>query len=711
MRMLSLLLGLALLLSTAFAAEFAIAPYLYSAEKGAAVDYLTFQSGDSNAKVAKINGEESLLLLDGKLVTDKATIAGVMSGYYQANYYASPGDLAELKGYADRFNASRNVQTKYGPAEQICYTSGTFLAHKPCNDLASCIQTATMFCTITGSDGCMVDLLATHILTYKKSIDKLNDAYSKFSLAYSGFGPTTITDSLNSMDASFDSMKAAADEVSQSKLRQPEKIPCNAGCDSAHIQNCCLGVCPEAQFDYAAITAGKAKVASLRAKTQPFANLDIIVAKIALSTQDRINYKQGEEKAAIFAPKYNSSKAKYGGLKAQAVEAKALASDSNFVSVADAFLSKTEELDQRMEKRQFDGFDALLSGYESAGKSLSSMINNSTSAYRTALEAQDAAGDQILQAQWRVDRLSTASLASYNSLADRKNKLDAKFAPPMTAAQYGSLAGEYGKVESDTRTYVASSSTAADAVFSAGNTFGRASVDGAMSLVSSMVPISFKTRQSFARYVPPMVLGAIDLSILAVALLAFVAVFYHFHGFFKSRIAISGWLLAMLGFMLMLVVGSVGFYSIVLSNERATSFYEFFGTIRASDRAAVIVDRSGATDPGAQAMSNCADQLEAQLSVLGKKTLKYYISGDGCSYRIPKPTANNSTSAGFEVKSGLSAANCLDSIPDVPVFDLKYSSENQVPVFTTVVAKQALIKGNEAYYAKNPMCDIANVLN
>lgn len=701
MRMLSLLLGLALLLPIPFAAEFAIAPYLYSGERGAPVDYLAFQSGDSAAKVAKISGEESLLLLDGKLVTDKATIASVLTDYYQKNFYASPDDLTELKGYADRFNKSRNAQTKYGPAEQICYTSGTFLAHKPCNDMSSCLATATLVCSLTGADGCTVDLLATHILSYKKGVDKLNDAYSKFSLAYSGFGPGTITDSLNSMDASFDSMKAAADEVKQSKLRFPESGSCPD----------CIGICPEAKFDYTAITAGKAKVASLRAKTQPFADLDKIVAKIALSTQDRINYKEGEEKAAIFAPKYNASKAKYGGLKAQAVEAKALASDSNFVSVADAFLSKAEELDQKMEKRQFDGFDALLSGYESAGKSLSSMINNSTSAHRTALEAQDKAGDQLLQAQWRVNRLSRSSLDTYNSLADRKNKLDAKFAPPMTGTQYGSLAGEYGKVESDARTYVASSATAVDALFSAGNTFGRASVDGAMSIVSSMVPISFKTRQSFARYVPPLVLGAIDLSILAVVLLAFVAVFYHFHGFFRSKLAISGWLLAMLGIMLVLVVGSVGFYSVVLSNEKSTSFVEFFGTIRASGSAAVIVDQTGASEVAAAAMRDCADQIDSQLAALGKKALRYSINGKDCGYKIPKSTANNSSATGFDVKSGLSSSNCLDGVPDIPVFDLKYSSSNQVPVFTTVVTKQALIKGNEAYYGEKPMCDIANVLN
>ena len=60
--------------------------------------------------------------------------------------------------------------------------------------------------------------------------------------------------------------------------------------------------------------------------------------------------------------------------------------------------------------------------------------------------------------------------------------------------------------------------------------------------------------------------------------------------------------------------------------------------------------------------------------------------------------------------SGLTSSACLDNIPDVPVFDLQYAKENAAPAFTTVVTKQAIVKGNETYYGKTPMCDIANVL-
>jgi len=254
-----------------------------------------------------------------------------------------------------------------------------------------------------------------------------------------------------------------------------------------------------------------------------------------------------------------------------------------------------------------------------------------------------------------------------------------------------------------------------DSVFGVGNAIGRASVDGTVALASSMGPISFKTRQSMAKYVPPVVLAVIDLSILSVGLLAFVAVFYYFHRFFKSKLAISGWALLMLGFVFVLLIGSVGFYSIVLSTEKFATFTDFHGSLLASDRAAVIVEESGATSTGVTAMHGCADQITAQLSAMGKQTYKYYISGTKCTAITPKAVAagSNNTSAtatAYETKEK-TAAECLDNIPDMPIFDLQHDSETKPPVFTTVVTKQAIFKGPDSYYGKKPMCDAANVIN
>lgn len=704
MKFLSMFAALLLVFSSLSFAEFNLAPYMYASEKDATVDYVTFASAANNSsvKIITINGEEALLLVNERMVTDRGQISTLLNEYYKKNYYPSTEDLSALQGDTDAFNKSRNYMTKYGPAEKTCRAGGTFLDYKPCTDLNSCTATASLVCTITGAEGCMMDLLATYILDYKKSIDKLDDGYGRFITAYSLLGPGTLSTEFNDMSASLVTMKEGADSIAKSKLRFPESGFCGD----------CLGVCPEQHFDYTALKSAQDKILELQAKTAPYNSLETTIAQVTASTEDRIKFKAGEEKAIIFSPKLKSSTAKFAGLKAQATEAKALVSDSSFVTAADGFLNKGDEIEQKFAKREFDGFDSLLSAYETSGRTLTAMINNSTAAYRTAADAQDSASDKVLEAQWSVNRLSKASVDSYNSLAERKNKLDATFKPPMSSLQYMSLSENYNKITSDSKTYLAASSSVQTSIFSAGNALGRTSVDGAMSLVSSMTPVSFKTRKSVATFVPPLVLAVIDLSILAIGLLVFVGLFYYFRGFFRNKIAASGWALTFLFFVFVLVVGSGAFYAMVMGSEEYTRFADFFDTYKVATTVSVVVEESGAPQDAIIAMRKCADQIAEQSALLGKKTNKYYIQGNTCTSIIPKGvSANNSTSIAYETKTNLIAADCLDNMQDVPIFDLYPSDTDKPPVFTTVSIKSATFKYTEQTYGEKPMCRIANILN
>jgi len=91
----------------------------------------------------------------------------------------------------------------------------------------------------------------------------LNAAYSSFLSSYNGFSTSNVAGSFDLMDSAFDSMKSAADEVSQSKLRLPDQIPCPC----TNSSDCCLGRCPEARFNYSAITSGKAAIVNLSIKS------------------------------------------------------------------------------------------------------------------------------------------------------------------------------------------------------------------------------------------------------------------------------------------------------------------------------------------------------------------------------------------------------------------------------------------------------------
>ena len=698
MRTTYLLAGIALLLCVSFA-QFDVSSYLYASEQNASVNYTSFSASNGNAKLVTVNGQEAMLLLNDTLLTDKAQISSVLGAYYTANFYPSASQLSQLQSYAQAFNASRNYATQFGPAETTCLR-GVGLLDKPCSDLTSCMQTASLVCYLNGASGCEADVLAPAILDYKQSTDKLSDGYSKFESAYNAIGPSTLPSSLSSMDAAFVEMKSGADKIMQNDLRYPA---------SGETCYTCMGICPEGHFDYNSISKGRQAIASLQASTAPFALLSATVDKIALSVQQRQAYRAGEEEAAIYQPKLDAAEAAFGGLKSQAEEAKALVADSNFVAAANSFLDKQTQLEQNLDTRSFSGFDALLSSYQSAGRALALVVNNSTAAYRNAASAQDRAGDLIIEAEWRVNKLSSASVDAYNSLAARKNTLDGQFKPPESSAQYAALAGQYDNLSNDARAYIATSSSFQDSVFGVGNTLGRASVDGVMGIASSMVPVSFQTRQGVAKYVPVLVVGAIDVAMLAVAIIAFVAVFYYFHGFFRSKLAISGWALTLLGFVFVLLIGSVGIYSIIANSDRFASYNEFYGAIQSSGQAAVIVEQTGVSDSTAKAMGACADQIASQMLLMNKTTSKYYINGNSCSSAIPKN--GSGPNATYIVKTGLTSSACLNSMPDVPIFDLYYSNSDQAPVFTTVVTKSATIKGDTAYYSKQPMCDPANVLD
>lgn len=205
------------------------------------------------------------MTFSNKLTTSLFLLLIVIAFFAPLGYAETPTvsqtDLAMVKTHADAFNQSRNYQTRFGPAEYVCWTQGTFLAYQPCHDIPTCTQTANLVCSVNGQQGCMLDVLAIHILDYKNGVDKLNAAYSLFLNGYNSFA-SNKANSLNTMNNAFDAMKSAADVVSHSKLRYPEKISCAC----TQTIDCCLGLCPEAHFNYTAIAAGKQKISDIRTK-------------------------------------------------------------------------------------------------------------------------------------------------------------------------------------------------------------------------------------------------------------------------------------------------------------------------------------------------------------------------------------------------------------------------------------------------------------
>ncbi|MEM4555073.1 MAG: hypothetical protein QXT25_04465 [Candidatus Anstonellaceae archaeon] len=672
----------------AFAALLAadISTYLYPYENASSISYITFNSSFGTAKIATVAGQEILLLLNEDVVSDKEKIKSIISEYYTKTFYPSNSELERLYGLFSSFNSSRNSKDKlFGrPAEQTCIKEGIMLAHYPCSTQSECMMTATMLCTRMG-ELCDPRILAEPILNYSKAIQKLNQGEKEFLSAYSSFSPANFSSSVQAMQNALALMKSGADEVSKSILRFPENL---SSCRD------CLGLCPEPRFDFISFSEAQKMLEQMKKNAASFAKLESTAEKLASSTERRLAYKKGEEEVKIFEPKFRQAKSRFEGIAAWAVETKKLVADSDFVSAANEFLGIEEKLSQKIQLRNFTDFEKLLSSYSLAGNKLVSLVNNSTTAYQKARDAQDNASDLVILAQWRTNRLSSQSVQEYNILAQKKNQLDAKFTPPMTSQQYEALAAEYQKLSEDAKRYIDKSYSFQDSIFGAGSQMGHAMVEGTMDAISGIVPISFKTRQSIAKYAPLAIIVMIDFALLLLGIAMFVYAFYHFHRFFVSKVAISGWVLIFIGFLVVLVLGSVGLYSIIVNSDRAVSFEDFKRVLAGSKEVAIVTNEQGVPAEAVEAMRKCALQIQAELEAQNKTARKYFVS---------------STCTVSEGNKTRQEKDCLEHLPDIPIFDLHYSAENQPPSFTVVVAKSAIFKGNKEYYSKLP-CDPANVL-
>ncbi|MCX8197543.1 MAG: hypothetical protein N3G80_04505 [Candidatus Micrarchaeota archaeon] len=660
-------------------------PYLYPHENSGMLNFTAFEVQNGTAKIVKISGQEAFLLLNDNIIYEKDQIKAILSEYYYKAFYPSKSDFEKLQSYFLSFNASRNSKTKFGPAEQTCLQY-TFLLSHPCDSMPSCLKTASLLCALSGAQGCEADMLAVHILAYSKSLEKIRSGEKNFISAFNSVTPQTLSSYVPLMQDALASMKSGADEILKNKLRFPESSSCAD----------CFGLCPEPKFDFSSLSSAQSMLSQMKEKAAMLATLDAVAEKIALSTKERQEFKKGEELAKIYAPKIEAAQASFGGLAASAIEAKKLVADSDFVSAANAFLEAEEALSKKLATRNFSDFDSALSSYYSSAKKLSSMINNSTLPYFEALAAQDEAGDLVIKAQWRVNKLSKSSVDAYNALAKKKNQLDASFSPPLSSSQYFSLASSYKNLSAEAKRYIEASKSFQDSIFGSGSKIGQAMVDGTLKTISGSIPISFKTRQSMARYVPMVIIAAIDLAILLLGIAFFVYVFYHFHKFFTSKLAISGWVVAFIGFIAVLVAGSVGIYSIIVNSDRAISFDNFEKALLSSDKAAILVDEATAPSGAIDAMRGCASQIRMQLEKMNKTAVSYFAGKSSCTIQ--------------EGNKSSTVSSCIESIPDLPVIELQYSPQVETPTFTTIVAKSAIFKGNQEYYSKKPLCDPANVL-
>lgn len=673
---------------------FDISPYLYDGETAASVTTQNVTSDAGSYTLYSISGVPSFLVdSDGNVVKDTAILEATMRDHFQRTLLPSPDELKGVRDQLLSFNASRNLRSRFGPIEDVCL-GATALKALPCNTTASCDQTAHVVCTLAsvgGAGGCYESLISPPILAFSLAVASFN---SDTAAALSDLSTLTLDNvgaQLSGVQTRISSLKASANIVASSTLRFPELgDKCPEGGN-----NGCIGICPTPHLDVASLDAASAGVTSLTARLGPISSLASTARQISSATAERLDYRQSSAQAAVWAPKWKTMRAKYSDLQINASSLIPYNKDSNFTAAMGVFQSKWNAIDARVAARNFSGIETDFAALGDSVPALQAAVAVGTRSYRDTRVAQNHVSDVLAQVRWRVAGAADKPVISaYNSLASRKNALDANFTPPLASAQYLTLMRGYSALETDARKFLVSQGGAADPISSVGEQFGQASINGVFSLTDALVPVPAATRASMAPVIPPVVLLLADLAIVSIALMVFIAALVYLKPLFRSRRVLGLGAVLFFIFLFLLGLGSVGLFILIGQSAQSGNVDDYLNLLSFSNSSYVAVDRSGASAEAISSMTRCAANITGQVRErMNKSVFTFSYAGKTCAWGS---------------QANLSLESCLNKMGGQPIIYLHYNKTSAPPLFSVVYQKQADVWGDADYYGK---CEIGDVLN
>ncbi len=685
-------LAFVLLLSlSTLAYSFNLSAYLYDGENASSVTSQALPSSDGVVyTLYTIGGVPSILTADGQPMSDAKAIEAVLRSYYNTALAPSPDERAALRAQLLAFNDSRNFKTRFGKSEDVCMQS-VGLATNPCNDTQSCYVTANVVCGLYaaggGGSGCYPEILEPMLLDFQTHVTNFNAGVKTVLSDLSALDIDHAAGSIAEAQSTIASLKTDAAAQSKTKLRFPEG---NDSCPD------CVAICPSPHLDTASLDALSASLSNLSTRLSPAYSVSTTSLQISSATADRSTYQQSLALAAIWLPKWTAFKNQYGGLRDNATAVAFYLRDSNFTSAYSSFQSSWTSMENRAAARNYSGVENDLSALQRAVPALQQYVTIGAQPYRDALLAQNHVGDALKQARWSVRLSDSKAVAAYNALVLRKNALDATFTPPLTSTQYNTLTSNYTAMLSDVNLFISSQGQSTSAAGSIGEQFGQASVNGVFSLTDALVTVPPSTRTSLAPAIPPIVLALIDLAVVSIALLVFIAGLYYLRPLLRSRAALGLWVSALFVFLFVLGLGSVGLYALINQSANSGNLGDYLNLLRASNRSYVAIDTAGAPADALAAMTGCSANITAQISARFNNTRPVSVfsySGKSCTW------------AG---QSNWTYDQCLQKTGGQPIIFLHYNATAASPRFSVVYQKQADVWGNAGDFNK---CEIGDVLN
>jgi hypothetical protein len=686
-----------LLALVALSSAFSVDDYLYSYEDSPSVTYENFTQNGKQYSIISLDGEDALMLENGKLMNDSSEIDSVLELYYLSQYYPSDDEVDDLMDLLEAYNDSRNDGHKFPDKEEYVCREIIFIDGRVkdggqpifCRDESddeNCKKASMLMfqflSSVSGtppvsSPSALVDPLKEFGFASYGTDRILDDLDSKFEDAES--------DRAKMMTALQDTQDAIPDLEDYLEDLEDSQWGWTAqkGCDQNHW---CL--CPDIDLNDSHLEDIEDQVDDLIDKIGPFDQFAEVSAQIYTQSMDRHHYATVEKKAADHLEDFQELEEDGAAAISLGDEAVSHVSNYSLSLNLSKLRSLHTDIPDDIEDREFNTTEDDIEEYEELIDYVNDVSFLMLQQYNATLDAKHETDSIVVLLEARD--LDPVSKESLEVLENHTADLDAEFRDGLTIEELKSLEVEYKSVRDEAQNLLSTETEApATQVLLLFRGFAR-------NVNTGIAGFAEKTEIIEREEIPqsPVTLGLFSglvfLSLASIALLVFLYVVA------TTRFSIpqTSHILASAFFSVLLLLLSFSVFMFLFLGKTSTdaTLTEFLTDFESKEETAIAVDLRNASYSDSLAMASCAEDLAKSMGDQNKSWTLYKISGNTCTQETPDANATLDTNECLADMGNASSA-----------FMLGYSDTNEPPKFSVIYTNKAEIKANYDYYESCPL--------
>lgn len=680
---------------------FNIDNFLYPSENKTMVSYENFTQNSITYSIIKISNKETILLKTGKEMTNESEIASVLKTYYKSKYYPTQVEIDNITNLIKLYNQSRTDGD--AKEEQFCMgaqlkVDGTIIVEGKkkleCVDNASCNFAAQLVYTkwYSGAFESWQKYLS-HMKPFATASYGTTAIVNTSLYMIENSNEETLYNAISYLKNAIPNLSKYKSDIETSVFRSPNKG------ESCKIDKC-NGICPPIDLNDTAFTMLNNSVNALESKLAPFAKYKNISGYVSNSTQVRIAFYTGENKAdyydSIFEPlreKENKSIEKANELSKSII--------NNSLKVKIEILSQMgNKINKSITDRNFTTIDADLEEYSTLISSTTAAIESTESVYTQSLNASKNIAIQILILESKEIGGDDASL--FQDLVNKSKRMDEKLKTAnLTVEDHAAIVANYSEVAGalngiETRQKENAITTVMSNFKAATYKTGDSLFDAVKS--SNIIPEKDLASNKWYFTVGFSILTFLSLSSIIVLIISIRIIRKNVTTMRMVMYAI-GSLAVIIFFLIFSILIYYYLDKATVTSDISVWLNEFWNS---GKNLSVIINVKNLSDDNVNSMKGCAlliaSAFEEKATLGGaNKTVSMYEFADNCSIGLNGDTLN----------ATLNKTECFKIMGNDEIVYVDYSSNETRINFPSLIEKQILAVGDAKWHKT---CIIAGVL-